>query len=61
MSMLSFVQLFVTLHKRSSYDSTQEQLRGAHHLRGKEQWLLFAGAAFKRYPTSKVRETEVRW
>ena len=27
---------------------------------GKEQRLLFAGAAMKRYPTSKVRETQVR-
>ena len=24
---------------------------------GKEQWLRFAGAALKRYPTSEVRET----
>ena len=27
----------------------------------KEQQLLFAGAAVKRYPTPKVRETQVRW
>ena len=27
---------------------------------GKEQRLRFAGAAVKRYPTSKVRETQVR-
>ena len=25
-----------------------------------QQWCL-AGAAMKRYPTSKVRETQVRW
>ena len=30
-------------------------------VKGKEQWLRFAGAAVKRYPTSKVRETKVRW
>ena len=30
-------------------------------LQGKEQWLCFAGAAVKRYPTPKVRETQVRW
>ena len=30
------------------------------HIRGKEQWLHFAGPAVKRYPTSKVRETQVR-
>ena len=29
-------------------------------LQGKEQRLCFAGAAVKRYPTSKVRETQVR-
>ena len=29
-------------------------------IQGKEQWLCFAGAAMKRYPTSKVRETQVR-
>ena len=27
----------------------------------KEQQLCFAGAAMKRYPTPKVRETQVRW
>ena len=30
-------------------------------VQGKEQCLLFAGAAMKRYPTPKVRETQVRW
>ena len=30
-------------------------------VQGKEQWLCFAGAPMKRYPTSKVRETLVRW
>ena len=33
--------------------------RGVHEeiplVQGKEQWLRFAGAAMKRYPTSKVR------
>ena len=27
----------------------------------KEQQLCFAGAAMKRYPMCKVRETQVRW
>ena len=31
------------------------------HVGGQEQWLLFAVAGMKRYPTSKVRETQVRW
>ena len=30
-------------------------------LQGKEQWLCYAGAAVKRYPTPKVRENQVRW
>ena len=30
-------------------------------VQGKEQRLRFAGAAMKRYPMSKVRETQVRW
>ena len=29
-------------------------------VQGKEQWLLFAGAAVKRYPMPKIRETQVR-
>ena len=29
-------------------------------VQGKEKRLRFAGAAVKRYPTSKVRETQVR-
>ena len=29
-------------------------------VQGKEQWLSFAGAAVKRYPMPKVRETQVR-
>ena len=30
-------------------------------IQGKEQWLYFAEAALKRYPTPKVRETQERW
>ena len=30
-------------------------------IQGKEQRLCFAGATVKRYPTPKVRETQVRW
>ena len=29
-------------------------------VQGKEQWLQFAGAVVKRYPTFKVRETQIR-
>jgi len=31
------------------------------YIQGQEQWLHFAGAAMKRYPKSKIRETQVRW
>ena len=30
-------------------------------IQGKEQQLRFAGTAVKRYPTPKVRETQIRW
>ena len=30
-------------------------------VQGKDQWLPFAGAAMKKYPTPKVRESQVRW
>ena len=30
-------------------------------VQGKEQWVCFVGAAVKRYPTPKVRESQVRW
>ena len=38
-------------------DSGQEELPC---FQDKEQWLQFAGAAVKRYPMFKVRETQVR-
>ena len=44
--------------------STFEVRRGGSEeiplVQGKEQQMRFAGAAVKRYPTSKVRETQVR-
>ena len=44
--------------------STFKVRRGNHEekplVQGKDQWLHFAGAAVKRNPTSKVRETQVR-
>ena len=44
--------LYVMAHERG-----REELP---HVQGKERWLCFAGAAVKRYLTSKVRETQVR-
>ena len=44
--------------------STSKIRRGSREeiplVQGKKQLLCFAGAAVKRYPTSKVRETQVR-
>ena len=60
---------------RGSPTSKEQQLRGCRRaersystfkvrrgnlVQGKEQWLHFAGAAVRRYPMSKVRETQVR-
>ena len=53
-------------HRRAerSYSTFKVRRGGGEEIpliQGKEQWLCFAGAAVKRYPTSKVRETQVRW
>ena len=47
-----------------SYPAPEGRIGGREELpriRGKEQQLCIAGAAMKRDPTSKVRETPVRW
>ena len=36
------------------------EVRRGDLVQGKEQWLRSAGAAMKRYPMCKVRETQVR-
>ena len=46
-----------------SYPTLKVRKGGAEEIplvQGKKQWLRFAGAAVKRYHTSKVRETQVR-
>ena len=47
-----------------SSSSTFKVRRGGHEeialIQDKKQWLCFSGAAVKRYPTSKERETQVR-
>ena len=59
---------FQWLHRRRRAErsySTFKARRGGYEeislVQGKEHQLHFAGAALKRYPTSKVRETQVRW
>ena len=48
-------------HRRAERSYSMFKVRRADLVQGKEQRLHFAGAAVKRYPTSKVRETQVRW
>ena len=48
-------------HRRAERSYSIFKVRRGDLVQGKEQWLCFAGAAMKRYPTSKVRETQVRW
>ena len=55
-------QLHGCRRAKRSY-STFKVRRGGREIpliQGKEQQLCFAGAAVKRYPTSEVRETQVR-
>ena len=52
-------------HRRAerSYSTFKVRRGGSEEIplvQGEEQWLHFAGAAVKRYPMSKVRETQVR-
>ena len=52
-------------HRRAerSYSTFQVRRGGREEIpliQGKEQQLRFAAAAVNRYPTSKVRETQVR-
>ena len=53
-------------HRKSKRSYSMFKVRRGSHeeiplVQGKEQWLCFAGAAVKRYPMCKVRETLVRW
>ena len=46
--------------RRAERSYSMFKVRGGNLVQGKEQQLCFAGAAMKRYPTSKIRETQVR-
>ena len=66
MDVPDFKRTYLLLGRRRaerSY-STFKVRRGSHEetplVQGKEQQLSFAGAAVKGYPTSRVRETQVR-
>ena len=49
------------LEEPSHIEGQEGQREEIPLIQGKEQQLRFAGAAVKRYPTPKVRETQVRW
>ena len=49
------------LEKLSHIECQDSSSREIPLVQGKEQRLCFAGTAVKRYPTPKVRETQVRW
>ena len=46
--------------RRAERSYSTFKVRRGNLVQGKEQWLHFAGAAVKRYPMSKARETQVR-
>ena len=52
-------------HRRAERSYSTFVRRGGHEeiplVQGKEQWLHFAGAAMRKNPVSKVRQTQVRW
>ena len=47
--------------QRAKMSYSTFKVRRGDLVQGKEQQVCFAGAAVKRYPTFKVRETQVRW
>ena len=47
--------------RRAERSYSMFKVRRGDLLQGKEQRLWFAGAAVKRYSTSKVKESQVRW
>ena len=49
------------LEEPSHTEGQEGQWEEIPFIQGKEQRLCFAGVAVKRYPTPKVRETQVRW
>ena len=47
--------------RRAERSYSAFKVRRGDLVQGKEQRLRFPGAAMKRYPTSKVRKSQVRW
>ena len=51
----------VVAARRAKRSYSMFKVRRGDLVQGKKQQLCFAGAAVKKYPTFKVRETQVRW
>jgi len=54
-------QIYCMSTGRAKRSYSMFKVRRGDLVQGKEQRLHFAGAAMKRYPTSKLRETQLRW
>ena len=61
LSFCLFILFMEGLKEPSHIEGQEGQQEEIPLIQGKEQWLCFAGATVKRYPTSKVREMQVRW
>ena len=48
-------------YRRAKRSYSTFKVRRGDLVQGKEQRLHIDGAALERYPTSKIRETQVRW
>ena len=60
---LEWVAIPFSRRAERSYSTFKVRRGGCEEIplvQGKEQWLRLAGAAVKRYPMSKVRETQIR-
>ena len=54
-------QIYCMSTGRAKRSYSMFKARRGDLVQGKEQRLRFAGAVVKRYPMSKVRETQIRW
>ena len=54
-------ELWLHRRRRAKRSYSVFKVRRGDLIQGKEQQLHFAGASVKRYPMTKVKETQVRW
>ena len=56
-----FKEWWLCGRRRAERSYSTFKVRRGDLVQSKEQWLHCPGAAVKGHPTSKVRETQVRW